>query len=174
MTEIKLKVDVSELRSFYFENNEHRYFFGPNTKKQSTYLLLSLVVYPFYTIHTLNTKDQAFFMFGTILLSLIVNDYLKVALPIIKWKKSVETFLKEAEKIKDLRFIYSDDYVIHISDNQEIKQNWEIIEKAVINDRFIWLFSDNNILLPKNAMKEEEYQALIELIKIKVKNVEKK
>lgn len=86
----------------------------------------------------------------------------------------MESFLHRAEKTKDLRLKYNEDYFIHIQDNEELKQNWDVLEKAIINERFIWLFSDTNVLLPKSSMNEMEYRDLTELISKKVKNVEKK
>ncbi len=88
-------------------------------------------------------------------------------------EKSVESFLKKAETIEILRLLYNENFFIHIQDNEELKQHWETIEKALINDRYIWLFSDTNILLPKGSMSEIEYADLSSAILRKVKNVAK-
>jgi hypothetical protein len=174
MTEIRLKKDIEDIRAIYYRDNNQKYFFGPNTKKQSVYMTIALVAFPFFAVYALNLKDSWLFILGSIFLSLLIYDYWRVAKPIIDWKKSVETFLKKAEKTKDLILKYNDEYFIHIQDDEELKQNWEILEKAIINERFIWLFSDTNVLLPKSSMNESEYKALSELISNKVKNVEKK
>lgn len=173
MTEIRLNIDVNELRTIYFRDNNQKYFFGPNTKKQSVYLTIAIFAFPFFTVYALNLKDSWLFILGSVFLSLIIYDYWRVAKPIINWKKSVETFLSKAEKIKDLRFNYNQECFIHIQDNEELKQNWDVLEKVVVNEKFIWLFSDTNVLLPKSSMGDNEYQTLIELIMKKVKNVAK-
>jgi hypothetical protein len=174
MTEIRLKKDIEDLRAIYYRDNNQQYFFGPNTKRQSIYLIFAIIAFPFFVVHTLNLKDSWLFILGSVFLSLLIYDFWKVAKPIIDWKKSVETFLKRAEKTKDLRLKYNEDFFIHIQDNEELKQNWEILEKAIINEKFIWLFSDTNVLLPKSSMNDMEYRDLTELISKKVKNVEKK
>lgn len=174
MTEIRLNKNIEDLRAIYYRDNSHKYFFGPNTKKQSIYLTIAVIAFPFFAVYALNLKDSWLFILGTVFLSLLVYDYWKVTKPIIDWKKSVETFLKRAEKTKDLRLKYNEDFFIHIQDNEELKQNWEVIEKAIINERFIWLFSDTNVLLLKSSMNHMEYRDLTELISKKVKNVEKK
>lgn len=173
MTEIRLIKDIEDLRAIYYRDNNQKYFFGPTTKKQSVYLIFAIIAFPFFAVYALNLKDDWLFILGSVFFSLLIYDYWRVAKPIIDWKKSVETFLKKADKIEDLRFKYNEEYFIHIQDNEELKQNWDILEKAIINKEFIWLFSDTNVLLPKSSMKESEYYALSELIVGKVKNVEK-
>lgn len=173
MTEIRLNKDIEDIRAIYYSDNNQKYFFGPNTKKQSIYMSIAIIIFPFFAFYALNLKDSWIFILGSVFLSLIIYDYWRVAKPIIEWKKSVEAFLKKAEKTEDLRFKYNDTFFIHIQDNEELKQNWEVIEKATIHEKFIWLFSDTNMLLPKSSMSENEYHALSELISRKVKNVEK-
>ncbi|MFY7942995.1 MAG: hypothetical protein ACOVNZ_00355 [Crocinitomicaceae bacterium] len=173
MTEIQLDVNIDDLRNIYFKENQQKYFFGPKTKKQSLYLILALIMYPFFVFYALNLKDNWLIVFGTIFFSLLIYDYWRVAKPIYSWKKSVERFLHESSKIKYLRFAYNDTYFIHSDDHKELKQNWELIEKATINDQLIWLYSDTDVLLPKKAMSSDEFQALSDLIFEKVKNVSK-
>ncbi len=174
MIEIRLNKNIEDLRAIYYIDNNQKYFFGPNTKKQSIFLLIALITFPFFAVYALNLKDSSIFIIGSVFHSLFVYDFWKVAKPIIDWKKSVETFLKRVEKTKDLRLKYNEDYILHIQDNEELKLNWEVIEKAIISEKFIWLFSDSNVLLPKSSMNEMEYRDLAELISKKVKNVEKK
>lgn len=173
MTEIKLTKDIDNLRSIYYRNNDQKYFFGPKTKKQSLYMLIAIIVFPFFAIYTLSIDDSWFFILGSVFLSLLIYDYWRVAKPIIDWKKSVESFLKKTALVNDLRFKYNEEYFVHIQDQEELKQNWEIIEKAIINNEFIWLLSDTNVLLPKKSMRSSEFQTLSTLISEKVKNVEK-
>ncbi len=86
MTEIKLNTDIQELRSIYYRDNSQKYIFGPNTKKQSTYLLIALIAFPFFSIYALNLKDNWMFILGSVFLSLLCYDFWKVAKPIIAWK----------------------------------------------------------------------------------------
>lgn len=173
MTEIKLDISVQELRSIYYRNGSQKYFFGPQTKRESTYLVIALIAFPFYVLKTIDMEDECFFILGSIIFCLFVYDWWRVAKPIIDWKKSVEIFLKNAGAISNLTFKYNELFFTHIQDNQELKQNWEIIERAVVNEQYIWLFSNTNVLLPKNSMSDEEFTALTHVVVEKVKNVEK-
>lgn len=174
MIEIKLKNNSADLRAIYYRDNHQLIFFGPNTKKQSIYLTLAIIVYPFFAFYALNSNDSWFFIIGSMSLSLLVYDFWRVVKPILVWKKSVEAFLKKAEKITDLRLKYNDEFFVYVEDREELKQNWSVLEKAIIDEDFIWLFSDTNVLLPKSSMNESEFHALKELISHKVKNVQKK
>jgi len=111
ITEIDLKTDLNDLREIYFRDNKQKYFFGPETKRQSIYLVLAIVIFPFFAVHalTLNSDNRWYFPLGCIFFSLLVYDFWKVASPIIKWKKSVLLFLEKAEKIKVLKLKYTDD-----------------------------------------------------------------
>ena len=172
MTEIILKLDIDVLREVYFKGKEPNVFFGPQTKKQALYLLVSLLTYPFFAFYAIG-KDQSLFVLGSIAFTLPVFGYYQAVKPMWTWKKSVDNFILESGKIKDLKFTYDDKILIHTSDNQIIKKTWDTIEKAVINTDCIWLFSDSDILLPKKAMTENEFNALTLVVLDQVKNVYK-
>lgn len=174
MTEIELKIDLEDLRSIYFRNNEHKYFFGPKTERQSIQLTVAVLIFPFFAVHALSSDDRWYFVLGCIFFSLIVYDFWSVAGPILKWKRLVLNFLKEVESVQQLKFMYNDVYFVHLQDKTELKQAWSVIDRAEITDRFIWLFSDRNILLPKNSMSQKEFELLSETVMKLVKNVEKK
>jgi hypothetical protein len=173
MTEIILSKDTAILRAIYYRDRQDKYFFGPATKKQSIYLTITLLAFPFFTLKALSLEDSTLLVMGSIFFSLICYDFWRAAKPIISWRRSVEAFLKKAETIKDLRFMYNDIFFIHIQDQEELKQHWEVVDKAIINDQFIWLYSDSNVLLPKGSMTDVEYQDLKNMVMDKVKNVEK-
>lgn len=173
MTEINLTTDINHLRAIYFRDNRHKYFFGPATKKQSTYLTIGVILFPILAYYTLSIKDGWLLIFGAFSLCYIIYDFWKAARVVIQWRKSVEQFLIKAENIKDLRFVYNDDHFTHIQNNETLKQDWSVIEKAIINDQLIWLFSDTNLLLPKSSMSDDEFRQLSDLVLAKVKNVER-
>jgi hypothetical protein len=172
-TDITLKPDLNDIREIYFRANNHKYFFGPETKRQSIYLVLVLIGFPFFAVFALNQRENWYFVLGCIFFSLNVYDFWKVAKPIITWKKSVLKFLKEAADTKVLELKYNDVFFIHIQDQNELKQEWVVIDRAILNSRFIWLFSNTSILLPKSSMREEEFIRLSNVVMEKVKNVEK-
>ena len=173
-TEIDLKIDITDLRDIYFRDNKQKYFFGPETRRQSIYLVLTVIIFPFFVAHSLKSDNDLYFVGGCIFFSLLVYDYCKVAGPIIKWKKSILKFLEKAEKIQVLKLKYNDEFFIHIQDNDELKHEWGVVERAIINDRFIWLFSNTYVLLPRSSMSQNEFEELSGTVMRKVKNVEKK
>lgn len=173
MTEIILSKDIEILRAIYHRDRQHKIFFGPATKKQSIYVLITTLAFPFFVMKALSFEDSTLLVMGSIFYSLICYDFWRVAKPIIQWKRSVETFLIKAESIKYLRFKYNDTFFIHIQDQEELKQHWEVVDKAIINDQFICLYSDSNVLLPKGSMTDVEYQELKDMVMEKVKNVVK-
>ena len=174
MTEILLKVDIEDLKRIYFRDNEQKYFFGPKTERQSIYLVLAIVIYPVWVSYTLSANKLWQFVLGSIFFCLAIFSFWMVTRPIIKRKKAVLRFLHEAENVKTLKFQYNDQYLIHIQDDHQLKLEWGVIDRAVITDSYIWLFSTTNILLPKRSMSAEAYESLSEMIMSSVKNVEKR
>ena len=174
MTEFHLKIDPVILREIYFEGGEQKYFFGPKTKKQSFLLVLSIAIYPFYFWYSINLDDDWIFVWGTVLLSLFTYNFIEVAKPIIKWRKSVEAFLAKAERIRFLKVRYDAENFWHIDDELELKTAWSAMNHAVINLRYITLFSnENSFLLPRECMQEAEFEALSVVIMGNVKEVRK-
>lgn len=171
--EITLKLDIKDIKSIYFEGNKQKYFFGPETKRQSLFLVMFILIYPVFAYYALKSTDSSYFIWGSILLSFLVYHFLDVAKPIYKWKKSILKFLKKLEKIEVVKFKYNNDFFIHQEDKNELKQYWNIIDRAIINERYIWIFSNTNILLPKSSMSDKEYFELSEVVLKNVKNVEK-
>lgn len=151
---INLKTDTNDLREIYFQGNRHKYFFGPDTKRQSMYLVFTIVVFPFFVAYALPAKNDWYFIIGCMFFSYLIYDFWKAAMPIIRWKKSILNFLEKAEKIEVLKLAYTDDFFIHTQNNEVVKQQWKIIDRAIVNDRFIWLLSSKNILLPKSSMSQ--------------------
>ena len=174
MTEINLNIDVDVLREMYFGTENHKYFFGPNTKKQSLLLVTSIFIYPFFVWYSIGLEDDWIFVFGTIAFSLFLYEFLKVAKPIIKWKKEINDYLKSVSMIKVLKFQYSDLYIIHTQDEQISKMEWSKINQAIINDDLICLYySNGNFLLPKKSMSNSEFETLSKTIFSNVPNVDK-
>jgi hypothetical protein len=171
MNEIILKCNIEDLREIFFGSGNHRYFFGPETKRQSLLMVLAIILFPFFAIYAINLEEDYIFIFGSILFVLPIYDFWRVSKPIFQWKKSVEKFLINSQKIKDLRFKYNEEYFIHIQDKTEKKMNWTEVVHATINDRLIEIHTTENFLLPKKAMTAVEFENLSKIIMNKVKNV---
>lgn len=173
-TEINMKVDLADLRDIYFGEREQVYFFGPETKVESFFMVTALILFPFHTWYFVHLKEGggAFIIGFSILIALIANFW-SSAKPIIRWKKSINEFLKTAVAVKDLRFIYNETFVLHRQDEQITKINWSQITRATITGRYINLVASTEILLPKNSMTASEYELLSEKILEKVQEVNK-
>lgn len=173
-TEIILKVDMEDLRDIYFGKREHVYFFGPKTKTESIGLVCALVIFPVIVLYAIATESAGLgLVFSAIVFFTAVATFWSAAGPIIKWKKSVTTFLESASQVKSLKVIYNDEYILHIQDESETKQNWSIIERATTTDRFIELHANTYIFLPKSSMTPQEYQGLSDKVMEKVQEVQK-
>lgn len=173
MTVLTLKYNIADLIDIYFGQGDHIYFFGPKTKRQSLFLVITLVAFPFFCFYSIREQNDWLLLIGTILFSLIIYDFIKVARPIIVWKKSVIRFLTEAEQVKKLEFHYDEISFIHIQDDYESKRDWSLVASATITDRLINIHAEKNFLLPRNALSKSEYDTLSEMIMAKVKNVTK-
>jgi hypothetical protein len=174
MTEIKLIIDVEEVRSIYLDNGHQKMFFGRHTKRQSLYMTISLVLYPFFAYWAINLDDSWMFTLGTIFVSLMIYDFVRVVKPIYVWKKGVDKYLVECTSIKDLRIKYDDNSFWHIQDNDVVKADWAIIESAVVNNKLVLLStSKSNYLFPKKSMNQSEFDGLSQIVMEKVQHVQK-
>lgn len=171
--EITLKVDIADLRDIYFGNREHVYFFGPKTKAQSIGLVCAFILCPIIWLHAVTVNGGTSYAFSIIGFFGAVGAFWSAARPIIQWKKSVNTFLENAEQVRILKVIFNEEYIHHIQDETETKFNWSVIERATITDRFIDLHANTTIFLPKSSMTPEEYQVLSDKIMEKVQEVQK-
>lgn len=175
MTEITVRIDMEELRNIYWGNGYQRYFFGPTTKKESAWLIVAVLVYPFFAWYSIRLEDYIWFVSGTVFFTLLVYRFIDVARPIIAWKKSVTDFLTDAEKTTTLKIMYTDEFIIHQQDEITIKLNWSMITKATITDRFIsFEKSPDTFLIPKKSITEDEFQALDVILMAKVQHVERR
>ena len=173
MTEIRLKIEVNDIQEIYFRNDKRKYFFGPTTRRQSFYLLFAILIFPFFVMKTIGMEDDLYFIAGGMLFFWVIYDFWRVASPIIKWKKSVYTFLEKVKKTKVAMLSYNDIFFVHVQDSEQTKQNWTVIDRAVIMEDYIWLFSNTNFLLPAKSMTKTEFDNLSITVMNKVKNVEK-
>jgi hypothetical protein len=168
-TEIILKTDLADLTDIYFGTRQHVYFFGPNTKGVSFRLVITLILFPFIAIYSLKIHAGGLFIFSCLCLCSAVLVFGSNVRPIITWKRSVNTFLIMAGKVKNLRIIFNEDFILHIQDEERTKLNWEAIKYVTVNDRAVSIHSDiTNILLPKSSMTAEEYIILCNKIQEKV------
>lgn len=174
-TEIIMKTDLDDLKDMYFGSRQHVYFFGPETKTVSFVLVCAVILCPLFLLYTINTKIGGIaFVFSIFCFFAAIGSFWSATKPIIDWKKSINDFLSMAGKVKSLRLIYNDEFILHIQDESEIKLNWEAIKYAIINDRTVTICSDiTNILLPKSSMTSEEYTILCDQLMEKVKEIKK-
>lgn len=172
--EIKLKIDLEDLRDLYFGKRDHILFFGSSTKSESFWLLLALILFPFHAWYFIYSKEGGFFIFGCLWFIVAITNFWSAAKPIIAWKKSTnELFNITIPNIKDLRFIYTDEFILHIQNEEATKLGWNSITHATISERFIDFQASSYILLPRSSMTQEEYTHLSNKILEKVQNVTK-
>ena len=168
MTKINLNYTSNDLREIYFGEGHHKYFFGPETKRQSWMLVIALVLYPVFLVYSIQLEDNWLMIIGTIYLGLVMYDFQRKTRPIIYWKKSVEAFLARVDANTEHRLCYDEDSISFYQGDSEVKMLWSSIKKASINDSYIGLTAESNLLFPKNCMTENEFQLLNKVVKKKV------
>ena len=171
MTEINLNYQSKDLREIYFGEGHHKYFFGPETKRQSWMLVIALGLYPVFLVYSIQLEDNWLMILGTIYLGLVMYDFQRKTRPIIYWKKSVEAFLERVDNNSEHGLKVDEDSVTFIQGDTETILQWSIIKRASINAYYIGLTADSNLLFPKNSMTEKEFDELKKIVKRKVAQV---
>lgn len=169
-TVIHMKYNEEDLKSIYFQAGEHRIFFGPRTKKQSIYLLIVLLGYPFVLYKAIQDADYFLLISVNLLFILLIFNFRKVARPIVQWRNSVNQFLDKSSKIKDLRLEYDQTGFTHVQDEEIWELTWKQVNKAELTDRYICLYAEENVMLPKSSMTPDQYTQLAKTVVKQVKN----
>ena len=171
MTEIKLKVEAADLRAIYFGERHQVYFFGPRTKRHSFFLVVALLGFPFLSWYALTSKDNVLFFVAAGILAFTSYDFWRVSQPIIRWKRSVEAFLKKTAEIKDATITYDNESITYTLGEDETRLSWSSIREATIESRCIVLTGQDNLIFPKNAMQAKDFNELSKTVMGKVANV---
>lgn len=171
MTEIKLTVNVDDLRDIYFGERHQVYFFGPRTKRQSILLVVALVVFPFLSWYALTAKDNILFFLAAGILAFASYDFWRVSQPIIRWKKSVEAFLKKTAMIKEAKIAYDNETITYTQGEDETKLSWSGIREATLTERSVILTGTDNLIFPKSSMSPKEFNDLAKIVAARVPNV---
>ena len=171
MTEINLNYQSKDLREIYFGEGHHKYFFGPDTKRQSWMLVIALVLYPFFLVFSIQREDNWLMIIGTIYLGLVMYDFQRKTRPIIYWKKSVETFLERVDNNSEHSLKVDEDSITFIQGDTETILQWSIIKRVSVNANYIGLTADSNLLFPRNSMTEKEFDTLKKFVTRKVAKV---
>ena len=173
MTEINLNYQSKDLREIYFGEGHHKYFFGPETKRQSWMLVIALGLYPVFLVYSIQLEDNWLMILGTIYLGLVMYDFQRKTRPIIYWKKSVEAFLERVDNNSEHGLKIDEDGITFIQGDTETILQWSIIKRVSVNANYIGLTADSNLLFPKNSMTDKEFDELKKIVKRKVAQVMK-
>ena len=168
MTSIKLNIDAEDLRQIYFGERHQIYFFGPRTKRQSVLLVAALIAFPFLSWYALTSKNNILFFVAAGILFFASYDFWRVSQPIIRWKKSVEAYLKKTAQIKEARIVYTNESITYTQGEDETELNWGSIREATVNEKSIVLSGSSNLIFPKSAMSPKEFNDLWKTIAAKV------
>jgi hypothetical protein len=95
-------------------------------------------------------------------------DFQRKTRPIIYWKKSVEAFLERVDTNTEHRLCFDEESISFYQGDSEVKMLWSGIKKASINDSYIGLTAESNLLFPKNSMTEKEFDTLKKFVTKKV------
>jgi hypothetical protein len=173
MTEIKLNYQSKDLREIYFGEGHQKYFFGPETKRQSWMLVIALALYPFFLVYSIQLEDNWLMILGTIYLGLVMYDFQRKTRPIIYWKKAVEAFLERVDNNPEHRLVFNEEHITFMQGDTETILHWSIIKRASIHAYYIGLTAEANLLFPKKSMTEKEFEGLKSIVERKVAQVHK-
>ena len=169
---IILKKDIEELRRIYFDQQDHRLFFGKETRKESWLLLQSILTYPVFFYFTIDLNESLIFVAGTVIYLIPVFKFIDAARPILQWRRSLNNFLKRVENTDVVSIRFDEQSFIHQEDEEQTRVHWDAFDQAEIHGSHIWLQSaETNFILPKKCMSVEEFSALRQAVNSKVKKV---
>jgi hypothetical protein len=167
-TEINLSFNRKEIEQIFFENGDQKLLFGGTSKRQSVYLLIGLIAFPFFMQQASVYKSNVIMGIGIVLFGLVCYNYMRVAKRIIDWRRSVRLFLDENEKIQQHTLRYDGEGFELIQDDETFAYKWPEVKNAVITDRYIRLHAPTDALIPRSAMGNEQFEAFKAVVSEKV------
>ena len=174
MTEINITIRRSDLEEIYRVKDEYKIWFGNRTKRQSWYLTVAFLLYPYYFYRSIGQNDKTVIVMLTLLMGVIVYEFIRVVRPLVAGRKKIEKFISFAVNLKVIKVFYSRDVFRHVQDDQELVYEWGDIKAAQIFDKGITLSTETmGIILPKKGMLSEEFEGLAEMIEQQVEQIEK-
>lgn len=170
-TIIELTFRREDFEEIYFVNHEGNIFLSKTVKERFIILLVFICLfiisgtYSFFTNTLFGIPILSFF-----LLVIAGFSYRYYALPILKWKKNIDTYLKNLSQINNHAINLTPNSISVIQDGEEVIVKWVVITSAKITEKFITIAGTEIFFFPKKSMKDTDYQFLKNMVVEKIKN----
>ncbi|WP_157485923.1 hypothetical protein [Flavobacterium soli] len=169
--EIDLTFRRADFEELYFRNGNENLFFSPTAKTQTHIFIFLGLLFLFFLVHfRITNESQENMLFVCILWILSAIILGGKIYTVLKWRKSIKTFLDKTSKYKINKLIVSEVSISIIQDDKEHIEKWSEFKKADINDELIILCSTVNYMFPKKSMTNQEYELIKEIVRDRILN----
>ena len=168
---IELNFNRNYFEEIYFKDGQASLFFSSAVKLSFIYFLSALVLFISSIIYSFATNKGAW-LIVVLLVSLLLsftNFYLKSS-AIAKLRRAVSEYLDRVSKIKQHKLILTSSTLSMIEDGAETIVKWSAFSKLVIDQNHLSLWGNENFVFPKKSMSADDYNALTEIARCKIKN----
>jgi hypothetical protein len=167
-TEIALTFSRKTLEDIFYEKGDQKLFFGASSKRQSLHLLIGIIAFPFFLQQAIAYESNVLMGIGIVLFGLVCYNFSRVARRIVEWRRSVRIFLDETEKISKHTLIYDNERIQLIQDEEITDIAWPDVKNAVITNRYIRLHAATDMMIPRGAMSDAQFDAFKATVEEKV------
>ena len=168
---IELTFRRQDFEELYFVNKQESIFLNKAIKPTFITFLVFLGIFLISLCYSILKNEFIVIPVIFSVLSLIYFFvYLKLSIPIIKWKKQVINFIDALAKIKKHTISLSEESLNMNQDSETIISRWVSFSKATINDEAIMLFGNDNYVFPKKSMNLRDYEYLKTFISSRFQN----
>ncbi|MBF4473783.1 YcxB family protein [Flavobacterium sp. HJJ] len=169
--EIDLTFRRLDFEELYFRNGNEKLFFSPTSKSQA---YISIVVGLLFVNSLINfiitdtSQETVLFLFILWCVTLILFG--EKIYKVLKWRKSIKTFLDKTSKYKVNKVILTENAMLLIEDTTETIEKWSNFKRVTINNESITMYGDENYLFPRKSMTAEEYELFKNIVHENIRN----
>jgi hypothetical protein len=172
---IELKDGYSALKAIYFRDGRESIFTNRATKWGLTItLIIACLSALFYMISLLHPEENwiTLFEFCSLITIVMVIFSFILIIKYLLWKKPIEKYLNGLRKYESQWLTLTDRNIELTNSDSTSIEKWEAIKFISIQQDFISISSDyhSSFIFPAKSMEPNQYIALAELIKLKMKD----
>lgn len=168
INEVKIHFKFESYKSFYFNKDEVKLIWGRKIRKSFMIAFISLILGLLSTYFFLATKNYILLIIIDLICSLMILNYFRILIPIIKWKKAVIQYLKELDKLVHFSYQFNENELICVMDNDRNCDNWNTFKRFKIEKDHIWLYGKNDYLFVSETMSSDDFEFISQFIRNKI------
>jgi hypothetical protein len=169
-TNIELVFRRQDFEEIFFKDDKG------NLLKDSDVKSLLMPVVVFGTISSvlayfyINTLQWIVPILSIVPFAIALYRYIKYAIELLKWRKSVHHYLDEVAKAKkNALTLTNKSFCLTHGDTVYLIQ-WSVFTKATITDEFIALYTDERYFFPRKSMTASEFEFFKDFVSYKIKH----